>query len=129
MLPCLTLSIIRYGSRVKWSNPGKEEAPFSTPWCSSYRKGRLWVTLDYSRELFFTIIIKRINNYMDISSDKRMKSHTRRPGQDCTKVTLREKHHHHHHVMPQAWISLTLSRYLSLSFIASGRSSGPHPVS
>ena len=24
MLPCLTLSIIRYGSRVKWSNPGKE---------------------------------------------------------------------------------------------------------
>ena len=23
MLPCLTLSIIRYGSRVKWSNPGK----------------------------------------------------------------------------------------------------------
>ena len=24
MPPCLTLSIIRYGSRVKWSNPGKE---------------------------------------------------------------------------------------------------------
>ena len=23
MPPCLTLSIIRYGSRVKWSNPGK----------------------------------------------------------------------------------------------------------
>ena len=23
-IPCLTLSIIRYGSRVKWSNPGKE---------------------------------------------------------------------------------------------------------
>ena len=22
--PCLTLSIIRYGSRVKWSNPGME---------------------------------------------------------------------------------------------------------
>ena len=38
-------------------------------------------------------------------------------------------HHHHHHVVPLAWISLTLSRYFSLSFIASGRSSGLHPVS
>ena len=28
-----------------------------------------------------------------------------------------------------AWISLTLSRHSSLSFIASGRSSGLHPVS
>ena len=37
--------------------------------------------------------------------------------------------HHHHHVMPLAWISLTLSRHFSLSFIASGRSSGIHPVS
>ena len=27
MPPCLTLSIIRYGSRVKWSNPGKELRP------------------------------------------------------------------------------------------------------
>ena len=31
--------------------------------------------------------------------------------------------------MPPAWISLTLSRHISLSFIASGRSSGLHPVS
>ena len=38
-------------------------------------------------------------------------------------------HHHHHHVVPPAWISLTLSRHFSLSFIASGRSSGLHPVS
>ena len=35
----------------------------------------------------------------------------------------------HHHVMPLARISLTLSRHFSLSFIASGRSSGLHPVS
>ena len=39
------------------------------------------------------------------------------------------KCHHHHHVVLQAWISLTLSRHFSLSFIASGRSSGLHPVS
>ena len=35
----------------------------------------------------------------------------------------------HHHVVPLARISLTLSRHFSLSFIASGRSSGLHPVS
>ena len=38
-------------------------------------------------------------------------------------------HHHHHHIVPPAWISLTLSRHFSLSFIAFGRSSGLHPVS
>ena len=38
-------------------------------------------------------------------------------------------HHHHHHVALVAWISLTLSRHSSLSFIALGRSSGQHPVS
>ena len=43
-----------------------------------------------------------------------------------TKLTL--VNHYHHHV-PQARISLTLSRHFSLSFIASGKSSGLHPVS
>ena len=38
-------------------------------------------------------------------------------------------YHHHHDVVPLAQISLTLSRHFSLSFIASGRSSGQHPVS
>ena len=47
MLPRLTPSIIRYGSRVKWSNLGKGVAPSPTPWRSSYRIGRLRVTLDY----------------------------------------------------------------------------------
>ena len=36
---------------------------------------------------------------------------------------------HHHHVAPPARISLTVSRHFSLSFIASGRSSGLQPVS
>ena len=38
-------------------------------------------------------------------------------------------HHHHHHVVLLARTSLTLSRHFSLSFIASGRSSGLHPIS
>ncbi len=37
-------------------------------------------------------------------------------------------HYHHHHVVPLARISLTLSRRFSLSFIASGRSSGLYSV-
>ena len=38
-------------------------------------------------------------------------------------------HHHHHHVTLSARIFLTLFRHLSLSSIASGMSSGLHPVS
>ena len=37
--------------------------------------------------------------------------------------------HHHHHVVRPARISLTLSLHVSLSFIASGMSSGLHPIS
>ena len=50
----LTLSSIRYVSRVKWNNPGKGVAPSPTPQCSSYRKGNLQITLDYGRQLYFT---------------------------------------------------------------------------
>ena len=43
-------------------------------------------------------------------------------------ISIYVYHHHHHHVVRPARISLTLSRLFSLSFIASGRSSGLHPV-
>ena len=56
MPPCLTLSIISYGSSVKWSNPGKGVVPSPIPWCSSYRKAKLRVTLDYGRQLYFYFI-------------------------------------------------------------------------
>ena len=36
MPPGLTFTIIRYGSRVMWSNPAKGVASSSTIWCSSY---------------------------------------------------------------------------------------------
>ena len=49
---CLTLSIIKYESRVNWINPGKRVAFFSTPWLSSYWKGSFRVTLDYGRQLY-----------------------------------------------------------------------------
>ena len=44
-------------------------------------------------------------------------------------IYIYNNHHHHHHIVLPAWISLTFSRHFSLSFIASGRSSGLHPVS
>ena len=49
---------------------------------------------------------------------------------DTQQLYASDSHHHHHHnVVSQARISLTLSHHFSLSFIASGRSSGLHPVS
>ena len=41
--PCLTVSNIRYVSRVKWSNPGKWVAPSPTTQCSSNQKESLLV--------------------------------------------------------------------------------------
>ena len=54
---CLTLSNIRWGSRVKWSNPGKGVAPSPTTRCSSYWKRSLLVTLDYGRQLYFLLTL------------------------------------------------------------------------
>ena len=46
------LNIQQYNvSKVKWSNPGKGVVPSPTPWCRSYWKGSLLVTLDYSHQL------------------------------------------------------------------------------
>ena len=53
MPPCFTLSITRYRSRVKWSNPGNVVAPSPTPQCSSYWKGSFRVALDYGRQRYF----------------------------------------------------------------------------
>ena len=70
MHPCLTLNIIRYWSRVKWSNPGKGVAPSSTPLCSSDRKGSLRVTLDYGSQLYFSYI-DTLNDYRVLKSSEK----------------------------------------------------------
>ena len=70
MPPCLTLSIIRYISRVKWSNPGKGVAPSHTPWCSSYWKGSLRFTLDYGRQLYFLLIVLCFSIISNLESRK-----------------------------------------------------------
>ena len=52
MPPCLTLSIIRYGSRIKWSNLGKGVASSPILRYSSYCKGSLLVALNYCQPTF-----------------------------------------------------------------------------
>ena len=52
----LTISIIRYGSRVKWSNPGKSVALSLTPRWSSYWKGSLQVIVDYDRPTLLSLL-------------------------------------------------------------------------
>ena len=54
--PCLTLSNIKYVSRVKWSNPGKEVVPSLTPQYSNYWKGSFLVALDYDRQLYNLLV-------------------------------------------------------------------------
>ena len=51
MPPCLTLSIIRFGSRVNCCNAGKGVTPSPTSWCSSYQKWSLRVT-DYGCQFY-----------------------------------------------------------------------------
>ena len=54
--PWLTLSNIRYVSRVKWSNPRKGIVTSPTPRCCSYWKGSFLVAVDYSRQFYFIYI-------------------------------------------------------------------------
>ena len=68
--PCLTLSIIRYVSRVKWSSPGKGVSPSPTPRCSSYWKESLCVTLDYSCQLYLYKYDLTLNNPQGLTCHK-----------------------------------------------------------
>ena len=59
--PCLTLSNIRYVSRVKWSNPRKGVAPSPTPQCSSYWKGSLLVA-NFTYLIIITSLLESFSN-------------------------------------------------------------------
>ena len=47
---------VRIKGKVEQSREGV--APSPTPWCSSYRKGSLRVTLDYGHQLYFLLMYK-----------------------------------------------------------------------
>ena len=94
------------------------------------------------REIFFLSLLFYIYIYIYMIKDLRIKfdnnnnnnnnknAEELESGSDinCSWCTWND-HHPHHHVMPPARIPLTLSCHFSLSFIASGRSSGLQPVS
>ena len=71
--------LIRYGSRVKWSNPGKVVAPSPTPWCSKLSKReplghpRLWsptlLTLYFSKNCvarLYCVVVMILHAYVDV---------------------------------------------------------------
>ena len=80
MAICFTLSIIRYVSRVKWSNPGKVVAPSPTLRCSRYWKGNLRIALDYGCQFYLlycssTKLALALNNKdRNINQSRRKKS-------------------------------------------------------
>ena len=49
---------VRIKGKVEQSREGV--APSPTPWCCSYRKGNLRVTLDYGRQLYFNMIFSYV---------------------------------------------------------------------
>ena len=66
ILPFLTLSIIKYISRVKWSNPGKGVVLFPTSRCCSYWKGSLRVAFDYGCQLYLyleALMVQSMSSY------------------------------------------------------------------
>ena len=56
----LTLSLIRYLSKVKWSISGKEIAPSSTPRCSSYWKRAFRVAHVYGCQIYFYFYLQLV---------------------------------------------------------------------
>ena len=57
---------VRIKGKVEQSREG--EAPSPTPWCSSYWKGSLRVTLDYGRQLYFTLWIQLFSLQLWVNS-------------------------------------------------------------
>ena len=64
VLDATLLDTQHYKIRIK----GKGVAPSPTPWCSSYRKGSLQVTLDKGRQLYLLLYMSQIDqckNYLN----------------------------------------------------------------
>ena len=74
--PCLSLSNIRYISRVKWNNPGKGVVPSPIPQCSSYWKGSLRVALDYGRQLD---LLSQLTRIITSTATKNIRSNNLKP--------------------------------------------------
>ena len=84
---------------------------------------------DFNSAKFFAYIYKRLRQIFEDGAISFCNSLNNRTGfYNISPYLSKSILNHHHHVLV-AQISLTLSHHFSLSFIASGRSSGLHPVS
>ena len=77
--PCLSLSNIRYVSRVKWNNPMKGVALSPTPWCSRYWWRSHPDALDYSRPRLRSPILLFIKEYLALDNLKCLICHKTQP--------------------------------------------------
>ena len=68
MLPCLALSIIRWGSRVKWGNSGNGIVPSPTSRCCSYRMGAFGSPSTKVANLLFIVLKLPCDPHNDVSS-------------------------------------------------------------
>ena len=70
VLDTVFLNTQHYKIRIKWSNQGRGVKPFPTPWCSSYRKRRLYFYLHFNdSELYlahYTSMSTRMFNYRQV---------------------------------------------------------------
>ena len=105
---------VRIKGKVEQSREGV--APSPTPWCSSYRKGSLRVTLDYGRQLYFTYI-HTLANFESPLSLKEVKSSVRvlNPRRNCLYFTW--KRHQSICSLPQWWGNSKCLFSLSNGFI------------
>ena len=100
MIPaCLTLSNIRYVSRVKWSNPGKGVAPSPTSRCCNYWKGNLRSPSTTFADLKNFLLYTRMHTHTH--------THT------CTPVTKTQTNTNNTHTH---WTALSFSLSLSLTY-------------
>ena len=80
----LTLGIIRYVSRVKWSNTRKGVVSSPTLWCSSYQKGNPRVPLDYGRQLYSLLYFER--SWISVVCEKQTDTNGDREGRRQTAI-------------------------------------------
>ena len=112
-----------------------QKAPFSIATTPRCRGGCNFFSLDCSTlplslTLYCWVLSKEVSSTIfKVFGMTQPGIEPRFPGPLANTIPTRTMKYHHHHDVRQAQRSLTLSLYVSLSFIAFGRSSGLHPVS
>ena len=103
-------------------------APSPTPWCSSYRKGSLWVTRDYGRQLYLLYTVRidassetavKMRELKNITIGRSTSSHFTVRTQDSSKTTVKITNYKrlpldrvHFHAFSKIDIKMTIKKML-----------------